>query len=91
MAINNALAEAKNSGNLPVPLHLRNAPTKLMKELGYHEGYKYAHDYPGNFVHQQYLPNALSGSMFWTPQNNPAEDKMRSRMERLWNRKYPEK
>lgn len=90
-ALDEAIAEVRNSGNLPVPLHLRNAPTKLMKQLGYHEGYKYAHDYAGNFVNQQYLPDEIRSSRFWTPQSNPQEERMRERMERLWQRKYPEK
>lgn len=88
MALGSAIEEVKKSGNLPVPLHLRNAATQLMKELGYHEGYKYAHDYEGNFVEQQYLPDSLKGTYFWTPQNNSQEDRMRERMERLWKRKY---
>ena len=76
MAINDALQCVRQSGNQPVPLHLRNAPTELMEQLGYHEGYKYPHDYPGNWVEQQYLPDALKNKQFWTPQPNPAEDKM---------------
>lgn len=90
-ALDEAIAEVRKSGNLPVPLHLRNAPTKLMKQLGYHEGYKYAHDYAGNFVDQQYLPNEIRSRIFWTPQSNPQEERMKERMERLWQRKYPEK
>ncbi len=76
IAIDNALQEVNQSGNLPVPLHLRNAPTKLMKELGYHEGYKYAHDYSGHYVAQQYLPEEISGKRFWNPSDNPAERRM---------------
>ncbi|MCM1318794.1 MAG: replication-associated recombination protein A [Muribaculaceae bacterium] len=83
LAIDAALAEVKNSGDLPVPLHLRNAPTKLMKELGYHEGYKYAHDYPGHYVDQQYLPDQLMQTRFWTPVPNPAEAKMVDLLTRL--------
>ncbi len=83
-AINDALANVSQTGNLPVPLHLRNAPTKLMRQLGYHEGYKYSHDYEGHFVKQQYLPEELSGMRFWHAQPNAAEDKMKERMERLW-------
>lgn len=90
-ALEEAIAEVRNSGNLPVPLHLRNAPTKLMKQLGYHEGYKYAHDYAGNFVEQQYLPDGIQSRRFWTPQPNPQEERMKERMEKLWQRKYPEK
>lgn len=80
MAINYAQQEVRNSGNLPVPLHLRNAPTKLMKDLGYHEGYKYAHDYEGNWVDQQYLPDGATEKRFYTPGNNPAEQKVAQRL-----------
>ena len=83
MAIGAALEEVNRTGNLPVPLHLRNAPTKLMKEMGYHEGYKYAHDYTGNYVEQQYLPDGLQGASFWQPGNNPQEIKMAERLEAL--------
>ncbi len=86
-ALDEAIAEVKRSGNLPVPLHLRNAPTKLMKELGYHEGYKYSHDYPENFVEQQYLPDDIKNISFWTPQANQQESRMQERMERLWKNK----
>ncbi len=86
-ALDEAIAEVKRSGNLPVPLHLRNAPTKLMKELGYHEGYKYSHDYPENFVEQQYLPDDIKNISFWTPQANQQEARMQERMERLWENK----
>ena len=91
LAIDAALAKVRQTGNLPVPLHIRNAPTKLMSELGYHDGYRYPHDYPGHFVEQQYLPDALKDESFWTPQHNRQEDGLRERMERLWGRKYPEK
>ena len=83
LAIDAALAEVRKSGNLPVPLHLRNAPTKLMADLGYHEGYKYAHDYAGHYVAQQYLPDGLAGQRFWQPCRNPAEDKMQGLMDAL--------
>lgn len=76
MAIDAALAEVRHSGNLPVPLHLRNAPTSLMKDLGYHEGYLYPHDFPGHYVRQQYLPDGLTGSCFWQAAENPAEARM---------------
>ena len=76
MAINDAIQCVKQTGNQPVPLHLRNAPTELMEQLGYHEGYKYPHDYPGHYVDQQYLPDALKDREFWHPQPNPAEDKL---------------
>ena len=84
MAINNALELVRETGNLPVPLHLRNAPTKLMKQLGYGEKYKYAHDYPGNFVRQQFLPDELKDRRIWEPQLNPAEQKHKERMQQLW-------
>jgi putative ATPase len=83
MAIGSALEEVANSGNLPVPLHIRNAPTKLMAEMGYHEGYKYPHDYPGNYVKQQYLPDGLDGTRFWKAQENPQEIKMAERQKKL--------
>lgn len=83
MAIDTAIQIAEKTGNLPVPLHLRNAPTKLMADLGYHKGYKYAHDYEGNFVQQQYLPDALSDQKFWHPGNNPSEAKMQQRLDSL--------
>lgn len=83
MAIGAALEEVNRTENLPVPLHLRNAPTKLMKEMGYHEGYKYAHDYTGNYVKQQYLPDGLQEASFWQPGNNPQEIKMAERLEAL--------
>ena len=84
MGINNALQLVKRTGNLPVPLHLRNAPTKLMAELGYHDGYLYPHDYPGNFTPQQYLPNEVKDEVLWKPCNNQAEDRSRDRMNTLW-------
>ena len=86
MGINAALSLVEQTGNLPVPLHLRNAPTKLMKELGYSEGYKYAHDYENHFVEQQFLPDELTGTRLWTPQSNAAEEKMKERMRLLWGR-----
>ena len=86
-AINEALELVRQTGNLPVPLHLRNAPTKLMKQLGYGTDYRYAHDYPGHFVRQQYLPDALKDRRLWHPQDNPAEQKHQLRMEQLWGKK----
>lgn len=83
MAIDKAMAIVEQTGNLPVPLHLRNAPTKLMKDLGYHEGYKYAHDFKDNYVQQQYLPDQLMGNRFWNPCDNPQEAKMWERLESL--------
>ena len=86
-AINAALERVRQTGNLPVPLHLRNAPTQLMSELGYAGGYLYPHDYPGNFAPQQYLPSALSSDIFWRPCVTPSEQKMADHMERLWQKK----
>ena len=87
MAIDAALQEVQNSGNQPVPLHLRNAPTQMMKNLGYHENYKYAHDYPGNFVVQQFLPDRLTDKVFWHPGTSSAEQAMQQRQESRWGRK----
>jgi putative ATPase len=85
-AIGNALAEVAQSGNLPVPLHLRNAPTKLMKDLDYGKDYKYAHAYENNFVEQEFLPQVLSGKRFWTAQNNPQEVKIQEHLNQLWKK-----
>lgn len=86
MAIDTALAAVRQTGNLPVPLPIRNAPTSLMKDLGYHAGYKYAHDYPGNFVPQQYLPDALVGTRFWNAGDNPAEARCAELQRKRWGR-----
>ncbi len=86
--INTALEMVRKTGNQPVPLHLRNAPTALMRELDYHDGYKYAHDYPENFVQQQYMPDALTDTRLWQAQHSPAEDKLYQRMVRLWGDRY---
>lgn len=86
MAINNALEEVRQSGNLPVPLHIRNAPTSLMKKMGYGADYKYAHDYPGNFVRQQFLPDDLAGTRFWNPCHNPAEDRSAELQRQRWGK-----
>lgn len=86
--INTALEMVRKTGNQPVPLHLRNAPTALMRELGYHDGYKYAHDYPENFIQQQYMPDALTDTRLWQAQHSPAEDKLYQRMVRLWGDRY---
>ena len=91
MGIGSALEEVRRSGNLPVPLHLRNAPTDLMKELGYSDGYKYAHDYPGNFVVQQYLPDTIKDKQFWYAQHTPAEEKLYQRMQQCWGKDYASK
>ena len=88
LAIDEALAKVKESGNLPVPLHLRNAPTKLMEELGYSDGYKYAHDFPGNFVDQEFLPEEISGTVFYKPQQNRHEDTLRAYLEKCWPKYY---
>lgn len=86
MAIDAALAEVRKSGNLPVPLHIRNAPTSLMKNLGYGADYKYAHDYPGNFVPQQFLPDALEGQRFWNHCDNPAENRSAELQRARWGK-----
>ena len=87
MAVNDALQYVSQTGNLPVPLHLRNAPTKLMEQLGYSKGYKYAHDYEGNFVEQQFLPDEAEGRQFWKAQNNPQELKMKELQDKRWGKK----
>ncbi|MDU5343562.1 MAG: replication-associated recombination protein A, partial [Prevotella bivia] len=87
LAIDKALAEVRQSGNQLVPLPLRNAPTKLMKELGYHDGYIYPHDYPNNFVPQQYLPDTLTEKRFWYAQHSPIEEKQYQRMLQLWGKR----
>lgn len=87
-AIGAALDLVHKTGDLPVPLHIRNAPTKLMKELGYHEGYKYAHDYQGNFVEQEFLPDALRGTKFYEPGQNPREEETRRLLRSRWGQKY---
>lgn len=84
MAINKALATVEQTGNHPVPLHLRNAPTSLMKKLGYGKQYKYAHDFPGNFVRQQFLPYELTGTVFYSPGENQSEAVIRARQESRW-------
>lgn len=85
MGIHNALEEVSATGDLPVPLHLRNAPTKLMKDLGYGDGYKYAHDYEGNYVEQQYLPDGVKSRQYWFPSDNPTEARLRATMEQRKN------
>lgn len=88
LGINTALSVVKETGNLPVPLHLRNAPTKLMADLGYADGYKYSHDYPGHFVQQQFLPDDLQTLRLWHGQHNPAEEKLYQNMVRCWGDRY---
>lgn len=88
LAIDDALAAVRATGNLPVPLPIRNAPTALMKELGYHDGYLYPHDYPGNFVAQSYLPSELGSRRFWHAQHSPSEEKLYQRMLQYWGDRY---
>lgn len=90
LAVDEALACVRKTGNQPVPLHLRNAPTQLMKSLGYHDGYKYAHDFPGHFVEQQYLPDQLKDSRFWHAQHSPSEEKQYQWMLRCWENRFKE-
>ena len=88
LGINDALQLVQQTGNLPVPLPLRNAPTKLMKDLGYHDGYKYPHDYPGHFTPQQYMPDALQDARLWHAQHSPAEEKLYERMVNYWGKRF---
>lgn len=88
--INSALELVRQTGNLPVPLHLRNAPTKLMKQLGYGKEYKYAHAYKGNFVKQQFLPDEVCHNRLWHAQENPSEAKLKDRMVQLWGDRFKE-
>ncbi len=90
LGIDAALALVRRTGNMPVPLHIRNAPTNLMKELGYNDGYKYPHDYSGHFVEQQYLPDALKNERIWHGQHNTAEEKLSQRMREYWGKRYEE-
>ena len=88
LAIDKAMALVRQTGNQPVPLHLRNAPTKLMKDLGYSDGYKYPHDFTGHFTPQQYLPDALVGERIWQGQHSPSEEKLYERMVNYWGKWY---
>ena len=88
LAINKALEIVNETGNQPVPLHLRNAPTTLMKEVGYGDGYKYSHDYPNNFVEQQYMPDALLGMRLWQAQHSSNEEKLYQQMVRCWGDRF---
>ena len=88
MAMEKAMAAAKEYKTAAVPLHLRNAPTKLMEDLGYSDGYKYAHDYPGNFVDQEFLPKGMEGTVFYEPQHNAHEDKLKAYLEACWPKYY---
>ena len=88
MALENANAAIRQRGDLPVPLHIRNAPTRLMEQMGYGKGYKYAHDYEGNFAEQEYLPAGLEGSRFYNPGNTPRENDTRNSLRARWGAKY---
>jgi putative ATPase len=88
LAIDSALALVKETGDLPVPLHLRNAPTKLMKELDYGKSYKYSHDFPGNFIDQQYLPDKLDGKQIYLPSNNKHEEQTMHNLQLRWKKRY---
>jgi putative ATPase len=88
LAIRNAQKAIKDHGDQPVPLHLRNAPTKLMKKIGYGKDYKYAHDFDDNFVDQEFLPDKIKGRKFYDPQSNPKENEIRARLKALWKNKY---
>ena len=88
LAIKEAQQKVRESGNLSVPLHLRNAPTKLMKSLDYGKDYRYGHDFPGNFVQQEYLPEEIGGTRFFIPQDNPAEAKIKQKLQHQWKGKY---
>ncbi len=90
LAVDEVLACVRKTGNQAVPLHLRNAPTQLMKSLGYHDGYKYAHDFPDHFVEQQYLPDQLKDSRFWHAQHSPSEEKQYQWMLRCWGDRFKE-
>ncbi len=88
LGIDQALALVRRTGNQPVPLHLRNAPTSLMKDLGYSDGYQYPHDFPGHFTRQQYMPDALLGKRIWHGQHSPAEEKLYERMVNYWGDRF---
>lgn len=88
LGMDDALALVRATGNLPVPLHLRNAPTKLMKDLGYHDGYKYSHDYPGHFVEQQYMPDELKDRRIWHAQHSASEEKLYKQMVQCWGDRF---
>jgi len=90
MAINRAQQEVKSSGSLPVPLHLRNAPTKLMRDLGYGKGYLYSHDYPNNFIEQEFLPEVIKNKQFFKAGSSPKEKEIETRIQQLWKEKYRE-
>ena len=88
LAIRNAQKSIRETGDLPVPLHIRNAPTNLMKKIGYGKDYKYAHDFDNNFIEQEFLPEKIKGAKFFDPQNNQRENELRARLKSLWGKKY---
>jgi putative ATPase len=88
MAIENALSTVRNNGDLPVPLSIRNAPTKLMKNMDYGKGYRYSHDFENNFALQEFLPDEIKNTKFYDPGNNPREDELRRYLKALWKDKY---
>jgi len=88
VAIKDAQKKVMHTGDLAVPLPLRNAPTKLMKNIGYGKNYKYAHEYDRNFVDHEFLPDKIKGTKFYDPGNNPRENEIRKRLKQLWNEKY---
>jgi putative ATPase len=88
MAIDAALQSVQQHGDLPVPLHIRNAPTKLMKDMGYHKGYQYSHDYENHFSAQEYLPEKLAGTTFYQPGDNTRENELRKFLKERWKDKY---
>lgn len=91
LAIDGALAAVQEDKTAPVPLYLRNAPTSLMKELGYSDGYKYAHDFAGHFVDQEFMPESMQGKVFYAPQSNPQEDRLKSYLQACWPKYYTNK
>ncbi len=88
MAIEEAIAIVKKQGDLPVPLHIRNAPTSMMKNMGYGKNYKYAHNYEDNFTNEEFLPDVLSGKTFYEPGKNPREEELRKFLRLRWKEKY---
>jgi putative ATPase len=88
MAIDAALELVRKTGDLPVPLHIRNAPTKLMKQLGYGKDYKYAHSFPGNFAEQEFLPDDIKNTKLYEPGDNTRENEIKTRLRKLWKTKY---
>ncbi len=88
MAIDNAIRKVNETGDLPVPLSIRNAPTKLMKDLGYGSNYQYAHGHEGNFANMEFLPETIKGTKFYEPGNNAREEELRKYLRLLWKDKY---